>query len=73
MASDWDKSAGAWIAAMSDAGDWAREAVLDPAMLARSMCTASRRILDVGCGEGRFCRMLGNTGAKTVGIDPTAD
>jgi ubiquinone/menaquinone biosynthesis C-methylase UbiE len=32
---------------------------------------AGARILDVGCGEGRFCRMLTDRGAITVGIDPT--
>jgi SAM-dependent methyltransferase len=30
------------------------------------------RMLDVGCGEGRFCRMLAARGARTVGLDPTA-
>ena len=27
--------------------------------------------LDVGCGEGRFCRILQLQGVRTVGIDPT--
>ncbi|HXH60117.1 MAG TPA: class I SAM-dependent methyltransferase, partial [Fimbriimonadaceae bacterium] len=27
----------------------------------------------VGCGEGRFCRMLAERGATTTGIDPTAE
>ena len=30
------------------------------------------RALDLGCGEGRFSRMLGERGARTVGIDPIA-
>jgi SAM-dependent methyltransferase len=30
------------------------------------------RVLDVGCGEGRFCRMLADRGIITTGIDPTA-
>jgi ubiquinone/menaquinone biosynthesis C-methylase UbiE len=29
--------------------------------------------LDVGCGEGRFCRMLQVAGISTVGIDPTEE
>ena len=29
------------------------------------------RVLDAGCGEGRFCRMLGERGASVTGIDPT--
>jgi SAM-dependent methyltransferase len=28
--------------------------------------------LDVGCGEGRFCRLLKARGWETVGIDPSA-
>ena len=31
-----------------------------------------RTALDVGCGEGRFCRMLTAQGITTTGIDPTA-
>jgi SAM-dependent methyltransferase len=30
-----------------------------------------RTALDIGCGEGRFCRMLQARGIATVGIDPT--
>ncbi|WP_085795764.1 class I SAM-dependent methyltransferase [Falsiruegeria litorea] len=26
--------------------------------------------LDVGCGEGRLCRILGEIGMQTVGVDP---
>jgi SAM-dependent methyltransferase len=46
--------------------------VLDPVMMARVAKGGFRKALDVGCGEGRFCRMLGEAGVKTVGIDPTA-
>jgi SAM-dependent methyltransferase len=28
-------------------------------------------VLDMGCGEGRFCRMLRERGAAAVGLDPT--
>lgn len=31
---------------------------------------AGQRVLDVGCGEGRFCRILSNRGAAVVGMDP---
>ncbi|MFV3130795.1 class I SAM-dependent methyltransferase [Niveispirillum sp. KHB5.9] len=27
--------------------------------------------MDVGCGEGRFCRILRDLGIRTTGIDPT--
>jgi SAM-dependent methyltransferase len=71
MASDWDRSAGAWLAAMSEGGDWARRAVLDRAMLDRVSQLAPADALDVGCGEGRFCRLLSDMGIKSVGVDPT--
>ena len=72
MASDWDRSASAWLAAISDDGDWARGAVLDQVMLSRSRRGTAKRVLDVGCGEGRFCRLLASRDVKTTGIDPTA-
>jgi SAM-dependent methyltransferase len=71
MSSDWDRSARAWIAAMGERGDWAREHVLDPAMLGRLAGRRFERALDVGCGEGRFCRMLRDAGIAATGIDPT--
>jgi SAM-dependent methyltransferase len=71
MATDWDRSAQAWIQAMSDGGDWARRSVLDPVMLQRAGLLQARRVLDVGCGEGRFCRLLASSGASVLGVDPT--
>lgn len=67
----WDASAEAWLATMGEAGDWGRRAVLDPVMLdlARGYSGAA---LDIGCGEGRFVRMLRAMGFAVAGIDPTA-
>jgi SAM-dependent methyltransferase len=75
MSNGWDNSALAWIESMGeqgDRGDWARQNVLDPVMMARVAEGGFRKALDVGCGEGRFCRMLGDAGVKATGIDPTA-
>ncbi len=68
----WDASAQAWIAIQGDAGDFGRVHVLDAPMLALVDGLAPRTVLDVGCGEGRFCRMLAARGLATTGIDPTA-
>jgi SAM-dependent methyltransferase len=38
-----------------------------PSLAKREGATA----LDIGCGEGRFCRLLQSHGLSTVGIDPT--
>lgn len=67
----WQDSADAWIADQGDRGDFGRRCVLDPVMLPRAVGRGPRRALDVGCGEGRFCRMLGQHGIATVGLDPT--
>jgi SAM-dependent methyltransferase len=70
--SDWDDSAAAWIAGLGGRGDWSREWVVDPAMLPHIQDRGFGEALDVGCGEGRFCRLMRQAGIKAVGIDPTA-
>ncbi|HVJ54953.1 MAG TPA: class I SAM-dependent methyltransferase [Aliidongia sp.] len=67
----WEESAGAWIADMGERGDYGREFVLDAPMMARIEGRGFETALDVGCGEGRFCRMLQGLGVRTVGVDPT--
>ena len=59
----WSDSAAAWIAALGDEGDFTRRYVTDPAMVARIEGRAFRVALDVGCGEGRFCRILRRLGS----------
>jgi ubiquinone/menaquinone biosynthesis C-methylase UbiE len=66
----WDKSAAAWIASLGDEGDFARRGVLDPRMREAALAVGGR-FLDIGCGEGRFVRMLGEAGLSGCGIDPT--
>lgn len=67
----WQESADAWIADMGEHGDFGRRYVLDPVILPRALARSPKNVLDVGCGEGRFCRMLGQHGLKVTGIDPT--
>lgn len=73
MSDGWKESAQAWIASVGERGDWGREHVMDPVMLGRATGRGFERALDVGCGEGRFCRMLQAHGIATIGIDPTAE
>jgi ubiquinone/menaquinone biosynthesis C-methylase UbiE len=40
-------------------------------MLARVAAGRYQCALDVGCGEGRFCRLLKSAGVTVTGIDPT--
>jgi SAM-dependent methyltransferase len=71
MPNGWEESAPAWIAEMATRGDYSREFILDAPMLGRVRSGTFRSALDVGCGEGRFCRMLRALDIPTVGIDPT--
>jgi SAM-dependent methyltransferase len=52
-------------------GDFGREHVLDPVMMQRVTARRFESALDVGCGEGRFCRLLKDNHIPVVGIDPT--
>jgi SAM-dependent methyltransferase len=70
MSDGWEQSAQAWIASQGDEGDFGRRWVMDAPMLERVRRRPFRRALDVGCGEGRFCRMLKAQGVDAVGIDP---
>ncbi len=64
----WEQSADAWIASMGDHGDWMRRYVLDPVMV--ELAAGARRALDVGCGEGRFARVMAEQGAEVFAFDP---
>jgi SAM-dependent methyltransferase len=72
MDNGWDASARAWLNEMGATGDWGRRHVLDAPMLARVRDRGFADAIDLGCGEGRFCRMLAGQGIRWIGIDPTA-
>lgn len=67
----WNDSAEAWIAELGAEGDYGRRHVLDSPMIERVRGQDFGVALDVGCGEGRFCRIMQRQGVRTVGIDPT--
>jgi SAM-dependent methyltransferase len=69
-AQGWEDSARAYIA-FQDAGDTNRTLLLDPVMLGQCGDVRGSRVLDLGCGEGRFSRMLAGRGARVTAIDLT--
>jgi SAM-dependent methyltransferase len=71
MDNGWQDSSKAWIADMGEHGDFGRRYVLDPVMLPRALARRPQHALDVGCGEGRFCRLLRQQQVKVTGLDPT--
>ena len=68
----WDYSANAYIG-LQDRGDPNRTLLLDPLMLELCGDVAGLTVADIGCGEGRFSRMLAERGARVVGVDLTPE
>lgn len=67
---EWVALAPAWIKEARQGRNPTREGLLDRPMLAACGDVTGRRVLDCGCGEGRFCRILAQRGAGFVlGLD----
>ena len=66
----WIQSANAWITDQGAEGDWSRRAVLDRALEQILADQRGKTVLDLGCGEGRYSRILQGNGAVVTGIDP---
>lgn len=66
---EWQSFSAEWIARMESKADAAREGLLDDWMLEVLGDVTNLDVIDLGCGEGRFCRMLAAKGARTLGVD----
>lgn len=66
---EWDLFTAEWIARSETKADAAREGLLDDWMLNVVGDVERLNVIDLGCGEGRFCRMLAARGARTLGVD----
>lgn len=74
MSNGWEESAQAWINTMGEngeTGDKGRQFVIDPAFAKLLNNHNYKNALDIGCGEGRLCRILAKQGIKPTGIDLT--
>ena len=70
LAEEWRRLAPAWIREARGGRFATREGVLDAPVLEACGEVAGQRALDSGCGEGRFCRILLERGARAVlGLD----
>ena len=66
----WVAMAPVWIKEAREGRNPTREGLLDQPMLDACGDVTSLTILDSGCGEGRFCRLLAARGAASVlGLD----
>jgi ubiquinone/menaquinone biosynthesis C-methylase UbiE len=67
---EWNQLAPAWIREAREGPNAARCGLLDRPMIEACGDVRGLKVLDCGCGEGRFCRMLLDRGAKqVVGVD----
>jgi len=65
----WNAAADAWDKFVESGADFYRHEVHGPALLAACEPIADLDVLDLGCGQGYFCRQLAQRGARVVGID----
>src|SRR5262245_4666450 len=67
---EWDELSLAWIKEAREGRNPTRNGLLDLPMFEACGNVEGLKIMDCGCGEGRFCRMLVQRGAKCVfGLD----
>ena len=67
---EWRNLSSAWIEEYRNGKNPTRNGLLDEPMVIACGDVAGKRVLDCGCGEGRFCRILAACGADYVlGLD----
>lgn len=70
--SRWEASAThAAMEATAAHGDFAKHHLVNPVLLRLLGAVPGQRVLDAGCGNGYFSRMLAARGARVVGVEPT--
>ena len=67
LKSQWAESAQDWI----DTDQAVRTGMLDRWMLDALGDVGGKSVIDIGCGEGRFSRLLSRLGATVTGVDLT--
>ncbi len=70
LRAEWEALAHAWITEMRSGRNPMRAGMLDRYMLKLCGDVQGLAVLDCGCGEGRFCRMMAERGAaRVLGLD----
>ena len=67
LRTQWTESAQDWI----ETDQAIRTGMLDTWVLRALGDVSGKTVIDIGCGEGRFCRLLAKLGATVTGIDIT--
>ncbi|MET9265708.1 class I SAM-dependent methyltransferase [Amycolatopsis sp. NPDC004079] len=58
--------------ATAASGDFSKQHLVNPVLLRLLGDVRGRRVLDAGCGNGYFSRMLAERGAQVTGVEPAA-
>lgn len=58
--------------ATADDGDFSKRYLVNPTLLRMLGDVRGQRVLDAGCGNGYFSRILAARGAQVVGVEPAA-
>ena len=67
--SEWDAVAEKWNTAAGETGVWHQQHDIDPVILNMLGKVGGKRVLEVGCGNGYFSRVLAKKGAKVTAVD----
>ena len=67
LRTQWTEAAQDWI----ETDQAVRTGMLDSWMLDALGDVSGKTVIDIGCGEGRFCRLLAELGAVVTGVDLT--
>jgi 2-polyprenyl-3-methyl-5-hydroxy-6-metoxy-1,4-benzoquinol methylase len=60
------------LAETADDGDFSKRHLVNPVLLRMLGDVAGQRVLDAGCGNGYFSRMLARRGANVSGVEPAS-
>ena len=66
----WGKMPRDALAALDPNGDFAKENLLNPVLMRLLGDVSGARVLDAGCGQGYFSRLLARRGAHVFGVEP---
>ncbi len=66
---EWDKVAEWWESEVRDTGAWHQRNDIDPVIFKILRNIKNKRIIEIGCGNGYFSRLLARRKAKITAID----
>ena len=69
---EWDTVAEWWDAEAGDAGAWHQQNDIDPVILKTLGDVKGKKVIEIGCGNGYFSRLLAKRGARVTAVDLSA-